>query len=76
MNDKINKRQMKYLNKIYSEEIVVFEIYNYEVLLRIVENIIYYIDNPSRDIRKEIKYLVDEFRYSEELIILPSLLDI
>ena len=76
MNDKINKKQMKHLNKIYSEEIVVFEIYNYEVLLRIVENIIYYIDNPSRDIRKEIKYLVDEFRYSEELIILPSLLDI
>ena len=76
MNDKINKKQMKYLNKIYSEEIVVFEIYNYEVLLSIIENIIKYIDNPSRYIRKEIKYLVGEFNYSEKLIILSRLLDI
>ena len=76
MNDKINKKQMKYLNKIYSEEIVVFEIYNYEVLLSIIENIIKYIDNPSRYIRKEIKYLVAEFNYSEKLIILSRLLDI
>ena len=76
MNDKINKKQMKYLNKIYSEEIVVFEIYNYEVLLSIIENIIKYIGNPSRYIRKEIKYLVGEFNYSEKLIILSRLLDI
>ena len=67
---------MKYLNKIYSEEIVVLEIYNYEVLLSIVENIIKYIDNPSRNIRKEIKYLVGEFNYSEKLIILSRLLSI
>ena len=76
MNDKINKKQMKYLNKIYSEEIVVFEIHNYEVLLSIIENIIKYIDNPSRYIRKEIKYLVGEFNYSEKLIILSRLLSI
>ena len=76
MNDKINKKQMKYLNKIYSEEIVVLEIYNYEVLLSIIENIIKYIDNPSRYIRKEIKYLVGEFNYSEKLIILSRLLSI
>ena len=76
MNDKINKEQMKYLNKIYSEEIVVLEIYNYEVLISIVENIIKYIDNPSRYIRKEIRYLVGEFNYSEELIILSRLLAI
>ena len=76
MNDKINKKQMKYLNKIYSEEMVVFEIYNYEVLLSIIENIIKYIDNPCRYIRKEIKYLVGEFNYSEKLIILSRLLDI
>ena len=76
MNDKINKKQMKYLNKIYSEEIVVLEIYNYEVLLSIVENIIKYIDNPRRNIRKEIKYLVGEFNYSGKLIILSRLLSI
>ena len=76
MNDKINKKQMKYLNKIYSEEIVVFEIHNYEVLLSIIENIIKYIDNPSTYIRKEIKHLVGEFNYSEKLIILSRLLSI
>ena len=76
MNDKINKKQMKYLNKIYSEEFVVFEIYNYEVLLSIIENIINYIDNPCSYIRKEIKYLIGEFNYSEKLIILSRLLDI
>ena len=76
MKDKIIKKQMKYLNKIYNDEIVVFEIYNYEVLISIVENIIKYIDNPSRYIRKEIKYLVGEFNYSEELIILSRLLAI
>ena len=76
MKDKIIKKQMKYLNKIYNDEIVVFEIYNYEVLVSIVENIIKYIDNPSRYIRKEIKYLVGEFNYSEKLIILSRLLAI
>ena len=76
MKDEIIKKQMKYLNKIYNDEIVVFEIYNYEVLLSIVENIIKYIDNPSRYIRKEIKYLVGRFNYSEELIILSRLLPI
>ena len=76
MKDKIIKKQMKYLNKIYNDEIVVFEIYNYEVLISIFENIIKYIDNPSRYIRKEIKYLVGQFNYSEELIILSRLLPI
>ena len=35
MKDKIIKKQIKYLNKIYNDEIVVFEIYNYEVLISI-----------------------------------------
>ena len=67
---------MKHFKKIKNSETMIFEKYNYEILMEIVDNIINYLDKPSRDKRKEIKSLVGEFRYSKKLIVLPWLLDI